>query len=747
MVFGMFSASLVSVSAADDTMKKLTALAKKFPDGKYWNHPAGTKNNPDSVTSTPCTHHGSCSWDGSCGCNAFNMAIQCMGFAEKASYDITGVNPNNYTDSYNLDVSKLRVGDIIRSSGHSVCVVGVKGDNIAVVHANYDWRCGISWDVYNKSHFHGIEYISHLAGNEMKNTDLAFFDDIFGTSTDVPEAPTEPDEPDVPVEPDEPDEPENPSEKPDEKDEIWQMEDDSNLNIRDSMDAQKGEVIGQIPAGAKFNVYEKKDDGTYLWARVKYGRTEGYSVLNYAKHISGDYETPELEKLKSSYTEGSEISLKWKAVSGANKYAVSLYNENKKLIKEYTSKKNSYTIENIAVGKYYVKITALNSKASSWEADGERESFTVKKFVPLKKLSLKEKASVVAGDTITLDVTFNPSDATNQKVKWSSSDKTVATVDSEGRITALKPGRVTIKCTSEENSKLTAACVVTVKPVTVVAKQVKKGTTVSSIGLKWEKSKGATGYILYRYNESQKKFKKVAELTGTSYTDKKLTSGKSYTYAVKAFVKVGDEKIVSSYEEITAKTVTSAVKNLRQTGADTGRVRIQWDKKANADAYNVYKYNAKTKKFEKIATTKSTVFIDEDKTYTKVYYRVAAIVKTSDGNVRSNVSSKLTAITGLEKPEVEKKQSGTSKVKLSWSKVTGATHYQVFKVVDGKTVLLKTLTADKLSYTDKNLEAGKTYTYYVRSARNHSKDVKLYSDRVEVRLTSINPNSPKSVTF
>lgn len=72
-------------------------------------------------------------------------------------------------------------------------------------------------------------------------------------------------------------------------------------------------------------------------------------------------------------------------------------------------------------------------------------------------------------DTQELTVEFFPSNATNQRLTWSSSDEEVATVSSQGLVTAVKPGAATITAVSEDEGE-TAGCSVTVSlndPVTV----------------------------------------------------------------------------------------------------------------------------------------------------------------------------------------------------------------------------------------------------------------------------------------
>ena len=65
------------------------------------------------------------------------------------------------------------------------------------------------------------------------------------------------------------------------------------------------------------------------------------------------------------------------------------------------------------------------------------------------------------GKTKTLTATMKPSSASNKKVKWTTSDKTVATVDGKGKITGIKAGTATIKVVSGDKN-VSAVCKVTV---------------------------------------------------------------------------------------------------------------------------------------------------------------------------------------------------------------------------------------------------------------------------------------------
>jgi len=84
------------------------------------------------------------------------------------------------------------------------------------------------------------------------------------------------------------------------------------------------------------------------------------------------------------------------------------------------------------------------------------------KDVSVNSVSIsKTSLELMEGNSETLSATVKPDNATDKSVIWSSSDKSVATVDATGKVTAVKAGCATITVTTEDGGK-TAGCSVTV---------------------------------------------------------------------------------------------------------------------------------------------------------------------------------------------------------------------------------------------------------------------------------------------
>lgn len=74
----------------------------------------------------------------------------------------------------------------------------------------------------------------------------------------------------------------------------------------------------------------------------------------------------------------------------------------------------------------------------------------------------KTEHTLAVGGTVTLVATVTPEGATNKKVSWKSDKTDIATVDENGKVTAVKAGVAKITVTTEDGKK-TATCTITVK--------------------------------------------------------------------------------------------------------------------------------------------------------------------------------------------------------------------------------------------------------------------------------------------
>lgn len=126
-------------------------------------------------------------------------------------------------------------------------------------------------------------------------------------------------------------------------------------------------------------------------------------------------------------------------------------------------------VKGLATGTATIKVTTTDGGKIA------EHTVTVTEPVPanvaVTGVSLDKKTlDLTVGGTATLTATINPSNATNKKVTWSTSDANVAEV-SGGTVTAKGAGTATIMVTTEDENK-TATCTVNVTAKTVPVESV-----------------------------------------------------------------------------------------------------------------------------------------------------------------------------------------------------------------------------------------------------------------------------------
>ena len=99
--------------------------------------------------------------------------------------------------------------------------------------------------------------------------------------------------------------------------------------------------------------------------------------------------------------------------------------------------------------------------------------------LPVSSISLPKEVSIVKTDAQKVDYTVSPAAADNQKLKWTSGNATVASVDeTTGIITANKVGDAVITATATDGSNVSASTTVHVTPLSASSLSITKELTL-----------------------------------------------------------------------------------------------------------------------------------------------------------------------------------------------------------------------------------------------------------------------------
>lgn len=158
--------------------------------------------------------------------------------------------------------------------------------------------------------------------------------------------------------------------------------------------------------------------------------------------------------------------------------------------------------------------------------------------VKVKKISMKSYLHLKAGKKATIKATVTPTNATNRKINWKSSNTKVAKVNQNGKVTAKRTGACTVTATAKDGSRKFAKCLVVVGKLARKIALNKTNATIytgDKLKLKATFTPKKIAYKGIRWTTSDNKIAKVSKKG-------KVTALKKGSVVIKATAKDGSKK-------------------------------------------------------------------------------------------------------------------------------------------------------------------------------------------------------------
>ena len=268
--------------------------------------------------------------------------------------------------------------------------------------------------------------------------------------------------------------------------------------------------------------------------------------------------------------------------------------------------------------------------------------------------------------------------------------------------------------------------------VTITGKGVYTGTISKNFTIKKQsasKFKVSLSKTNYTYTGSAMK----PSVTVYDANNKKLVSGTDYTVSYAAGrTKVGKYKVTvtfkGNYSGSKALYFVINPKNPSTVKTELygyNDVKVSWSKVSEASGYKLYYKKSSSSKWTLLKTTTSTSYKKANLSDGVKYdFKVVAYNKVSGSTYES--SGKTSSIYTLKKVTGVKVAKSGSKVKVSWTNISGETGYQISQSTS-KTGTKIVATYNTTSGKNKTIsvEKGKTYYYKVRTYKTVGK-TKIY---------------------
>ena len=263
----------------------------------------------------------------------------------------------------------------------------------------------------------------------------------------------------------------------------------------------------------------------------------------------------------------------------------------------------------------------------------------------------------------------------------------------------------------------------------------------TSIVVTWEKTDRAMQYKVYRKVEGDAGWTGIATVTGTSYTDSKVTADVQYTYTVRGINADGELSPTYDKNGVSA-AVPTTPDQVKLTAAKVSgtSIVVTWEQADRAAKYRVYRRAEGDSSWSTLAySVAGTSYTDTGVTPgVKYTYTVRGV--TSDGKTLSPTYDKKgvsnTVPTTPTTVKLGKATVGSSGITVTWTGADGAVKYNVYRKSgdSGWTIVGRAVTGT--SYTDKSVQTGVTYTYTVRGISAAGKLSAAY-DKAGVTATAL----------
>lgn len=254
-------------------------------------------------------------------------------------------------------------------------------------------------------------------------------------------------------------------------------------------------------------------------------------------------------------------------------------------------------------------------------------------------------------------------------------------------------------------------------PDTVKNMQISKAGT-NTVDLSWSPVSGADGYTVQILKNG--KWVSVGNFVGTSAQISGLLPGSVNYVHIAAYASSNGKTYIGNYNTSVKIETTVGAINPRVSAYANNFVTLTWDKQTAANGYEVFKYDASSKKYvlyKNITNPNTNTCKVTGLASNKKYdFKVRAYQIDDSEKTYAPFGAVVSQYTSIAKPKLNSaKSTSKKKIKASWSKVGGASGYQVmWSTYKNFSKNYKTKSV-KAKYSSKTVTTAQSKkTYYVR---------------------------------
>ena len=501
------------------------------------------------------------------------------------------------------------------------------------------------------------------------------------------------------------------------------------------------------------------NSGTQYYYWVEACNSNGCSLLSSSANTTTDEEIPATpSNLSASASDSSSVDISWSSVTGATYYDLyrNISGDSPSASRVYSANATSTTDTGLeAETQYYYWIRACNGAGCSDLSPSV--TATTGEEVP----DVPSELSVSANDSSSADIswlgvtaatyyelyrnTANNSSSAAQVYVGGNTSITDTELESSTEyyywVKACNSGgcsdfSVFASATTDEGAPSS--------PVDLSA----SASSSSAISISWSSVASATYYELYRNTSSNSSSAALIHTnSSTSYTDSGLDSGTLYYYWLKACNSVGCSDLSESANATTNEVVPSAPSSLSASANGSSSISVNWSSVTGASYYELYRNTANNSTSASLVDTYSSTSITNSglDSGTQYYYWIRACNSAgcSGFSASANATTDQEAPTTPSAPSAS--ASGSSSISISWSSVSGATYYELYRNTSNSSSSSLLVYADSgTSTTDTGLDSDAQYYYWLKACNDAG--CSGFSSSANATTNVAIPNTPSSIS-
>ena len=320
---------------------------------------------------------------------------------------------------------------------------------------------------------------------------------------------------------------------------------------------------------------------------------------------------PSVSGLKATSRTDKSITLGWNRNANATGYVIEYYN-GAKWVKKSTVTKNTtvkYTVSSLKPGTVN-KFRIRAYKATNYSA----YSYITVNTLPSAVSGFKTVSKTSSTSTLRWNKNTSADGYIIERYivnRWIQTQKVVGSGNVSTTIKSLTAGstnKLRIRAYKTINKKTEYSSYtylnVKTKPAQMTGLKAKSKTN-NTVTLQWNKNATADSVFIEKYDGS--KWVNVKKLSAgfTTYTVRKLSSGRTYRFRVRAY-RAGE---YSGYTYLNVNTRPYTTTGMKSKSVTKNSIVLQWNKNTSADGYSIEKYDGKKwVQVKRYTSNKSTTY-------------------------------------------------------------------------------------------------------------------------------------------